>query len=831
MNDNLLDKFTGHFKQILIRAQNVAWQKGAQNIEPLHLLYALLEQKGSIATEILAKQNLKTADLQLNLNEPLTADKLLATNPWDLPQPNEASQHIIEQAVKVAYEFGHKYVGSEHLLSSLINNNDRNVQAIFLRYTIDVHKIGQQLELILRGASKFSSWQQEQGDTRDLENRLMGDNLNNQESILEQFTTDLTTKETQEKIDPVIGRAAEIERLIQILSRRTKNNPILLGDAGVGKTAIIEGLAKKIVAGEVPDVLLDKKIICLDLSAVIAGTMYRGEFESRLKKIIDEVKNNPQYILFIDEIHNIIGAGATSGSLDAANILKPALARGQLRCIGATTREEYKKFIENDKALERRFQPIIVEEASETETLEILRGIQKNYETYHRVNFTPEALETSIALSQRYMPDKKLPDKAIDLLDEAASSLRVAKEKNKSIKIIRDLEHQLEGIRQAKKTAILAENFASAINLKDQEEIITQELQSLRTNQTREKTNILGIITAERIAAIVARATGIPVTEILQSERRKLLHLEKYLQKELFGQEDALKIVADTIRRARAGLSDPNRPLASFIFMGPSGVGKTETARLLARLLFDNPNALIRVDMSEFAESFNASKLIGAPAGYVGYKDVNVLTDAVKAKPYSIVLFDEIEKAHPDIFNLLLQVLEDGRLTDAAGRIINFRNTIIIMTSNIGLDQFNAQAALGFEASEQQEQSAEAKFEQTSEQIRQSLHDYFRPEFLNRIDKVVVFKPLTKSAAKKIIQAEIEKLRAKLASRQITFDLDAGTINYLANEGFKVEEGARSLKRFFQEHITNVLAEQILGAETSHHFQANIQDKRIVVTQ
>ena len=831
MNDNLLEKFTGHFKQILIRAQNVAWQKGSQHIEPLHLLYALLEQKGSIAAEILTKQNLKTADLQLNINEPLTTDKLLSTNPWDLPQPNEASQHIIEQAVKIAFEFGHKYVGSEHLLSSLINNNDRTVQAIFLRYTIDVQKIAQQLELILRGASKFSSWQQEQSDPHDLEHRLMGEGNGSPESILEQFTTDLTSKEAQEKIDPVIGRAPEIERLIQILSRRTKNNPILLGDAGVGKTAIIEGLAKKIVAGEVPDVLLDKKIVSLDLSAVLAGTMYRGEFESRLKKIVDEVRNNPHIILFIDEIHNIIGAGATSGSLDAANILKPALARGQLRCIGATTREEYRKFIENDKALERRFQAIMVEEASESETLEILRGIQKNYETYHRVNFTPEALETSIVLSQRYMPEKKLPDKAIDLLDEAASSLRVAKEKNKSIKIIRDLEQRLHGIRQAKRQAINEENFANAISLKDQEEIVTQELQALRASQNQEKTNILGIITAERIADIVARATGIPVTEILQTERKKLLHLERYLQKEIYGQDEALKIVANTIRRARAGLSDPNRPLASFIFMGPTGVGKTETAKLLARLLFDNPNALIRIDMSEFSESFNASKLIGAPAGYVGYKDTNVLTDAVKAKPYSIVLFDEIEKAHPDIFNLLLQVLEDGRLTDASGRIINFRNTIIVMTSNIGLEQFNAQAALGFEAAEEMIETVEEKFAKTSDQIKRSLHDYFRPEFLNRIDKVIVFKPLSKSAAKKIVQAEIEKLRAKLASRQITFDLDTASINHIINEGFVVDEGARSLKRYFQERITNVLAEQILSSETSKHFQANLKDKQIVVTQ
>ncbi len=828
MLDNLLDKFTTHFKQILIRAQNVAWQKGSDAIEPMHLLFALLQQKGSIAAEILSKQNLRPDDLQLNMTAPLNTDRLLSTNPWDLPQPNEASQSIIEQAVKTAYEYNHKYIGSEHLLASLINHSNREVQSIFLRFNVDVKKISQQLELILRGTTKFTTFQPNANPQEMLDGNFSDGAP--RETALEQFTIDLTSPEAQSKIDPVIGRALEIERLIQILSRRTKNNPVLLGDAGVGKTAIIEGLAKKIYLGDVPDVLLDKKILNLDLSSVLAGTMYRGEFEARLKQIVEEVTSNSNIILFIDEIHNLIGAGSTSGSMDAANILKPALARGQLRCVGATTREEYKKFIESDKALERRFQPIYIEEASESETLEILKGIQSNYETYHRVNFTPEALETSIVLSQRYMPDKKLPDKAIDLLDEAASSLKVAKEKNRYSKMMRELETKLAGIKKAKRQAIIDEQYTTAISFKDQEEIIIQELQQLQISQSKEKISILGIITAERIAEIVAKATGIPVTDILQTEKRKLLQLEKYLQREIVGQEEALKQISEAIRRARAGLGDPNRPLASFIFLGPTGVGKTATAKLLAQLMFDSPNNLIKIDMSEYNESFNVSKLIGAPAGYVGYKDANVLTDAVKSKPYCVILLDEIEKAHPEVFNLLLPVLEEGRLTDAAGRTVNFRNTIIIMTSNIGLDQFNAQAAVGFESEETALQSAEEKFAKISQGIKQSLHDYFRPEFLNRIDKVVIFKPLTKSVAKKIIARECELLNQRLLAKGRKINLDVATVNYLVNRGFNVDEGARSLKRFFQEKVTNQLAEAILKDEVASEFTTTIKDQQIILT-
>jgi ATP-dependent Clp protease ATP-binding subunit ClpC len=828
MLDNLLDKFTTHFKQILIRAQNVAWQKGSDAIEPVHLLFALLQQKGSIAAEILSKQNLQADDLQMNMVAPLNTEHLLSTNPWDLPQPNETSQSIIEQAVKTAYEYNHKYIGSEHLLASLINNSNRDVQSIFLRFNVDVKKISQQLELILRGTAKFTSFQPAANPQEMLDSSYSDGNQ--RETALEQFTVDLTSPEAQSKIDPVIGRAQEIERLIQILSRRTKNNPVLLGDAGVGKTAIIEGLAKKIALGDVPDVLLDKKILNLDLSSVLAGTMYRGEFEARLKQIVEEVTSNPNIILFIDEIHNLIGAGSTSGSMDAANILKPALARGQLRCVGATTREEYKKFIESDKALERRFQPIYIEEASESETLEILKGIQTNYETYHRVNFTPEALETSITLSQRYMPDKKLPDKAIDLLDEAASSLKVAKEKNRYSKTMRELETKLAGIKAAKRQAIIDEQYTAAISFKDQEEIIIQELQQLRVSQSKEKISVLGIITAERIAEIVAKATGIPVTDILQTEKKKLLQLEKYLQREIVGQDDALKDVGEAIRRARAGLGDPNRPLASFIFLGPTGVGKTATAKLLAQLMFDSPNNLIKIDMSEYNESFNVSKLIGAPAGYVGYKDANVLTDAVKSKPYSVILLDEIEKAHPEVFNLLLPVLEEGRLTDAAGRTVNFRNTIIIMTSNIGLNQFNAQAAVGFESEETEAQTAEKKYAKISQDIKQSLHDYFRPEFLNRIDKIVIFRPLTKTVAKKIIARECELLNQRLADKGRSIRLDPATVNYLVHRGFNVDEGARSLKRFFQEKITNQLAEAILKDEAVGEFTASMKDHQIILS-
>jgi ATP-dependent Clp protease ATP-binding subunit ClpC len=666
--------------------------------------------------------------------------------------------------------------------------------------------LNQQLDLVLKSTSRFNHMHADALDAKGDIDALIDQN-GQQPSMLDLFSTNLTSDTVQKNIDPVIGRKDEINRLIQILSRRTKNNPVLLGDPGVGKTAIIEGLAKKILHGEVPDVLAEKKILSLDLSAIVAGTMYRGEFENRLKQIIDEVKQDENIILFIDEIHNIIGTGSSAGSLDAANILKPALARGQLRCIGATTHEEYKKFIESDKALERRFQVVMVDEASEDETFEILKGIKENYEHYHAVGITEDALRAAVSLSKRYLPDKKFPDKAIDLIDEAASHTKVARKFSTQTKRIKELERSLKSIQETKRNYILNENYTQALNIKDQEDIVLQELNALKAVKEKNKPELVGEITAHDIASVVSQATGIPLSEIEASEKKQLTNLERYLQKHLFGQNEAIARVAETIRRSRSGLSDPRKPLGSFMFLGPSGVGKTEMARLLSRMLFNRDNALIRIDMSEFAERFNVSKLIGAPAGYVGYKEGNQLTDAVRKKPYSVILFDEIEKAHPDVFNLLLPVLEDGYLTDATGKQVNFRNTIIIMTSNIGLKEFTNQATVGFSLDDG---THNFKRQEMQEYIMRSLKDHFRPEFLNRLDNIVIFDPLTEATAKKIVQRELKEVEERLSLRGQRLAIDQGVVKRLVAE-FKPQEGARSLKRAVQRLVIDQLAEKLLS--------------------
>ncbi len=826
MTDNLLDKFTSHFKRILIQAQNIAWQEESGAIEPVHLLEAMLQQQGSIGVELMQKQNINVKNvifrsperLNINVRTERVADF------WNMPQPSPKSQRIIEYAVRTSYEYRHKYVGSEHLLIGLVKLADTKLRDIFSKHSLNTVALLEQLDTVLRSTARFNSLQPEHEGRGDTDTVI---EEGGRSSTLELYTTNLTNEKIQKTIDPVIGRKAEIDRLIQILSRRTKNNPILLGDPGVGKTAIIEGLAKKILQGDVPDVLMNKRILTLDLSAVVAGTMYRGEFENRLKQIIDEVKQDENIILFIDEIHNIIGTGSSAGSLDAANILKPALSRGQLRCIGATTHEEYKKFIENDKALERRFQVIMIDEVSEAETMDILRGVKANYENYHNVIITEEAMQAAIGLSQRYIPDKKLPDKAIDLIDEAASRIKVSKKFNAHTRRIHELERSIKSVQETKRELILNENYTQALNIKEQEDIILQELNELKAVKSRNGTKPIGIISGLSIATVVSQATHIPLDEIIATEKKQLVNLEQQLNKRIFGQSKAIGIVAETIRRSRSGLSDPRKPLGSFMFLGPSGVGKTEMARMLSRLLFNREDALIRIDMSEYAERFNVSKLIGAPAGYVGYKDANTLTDAVRKRPYSVVLFDEIEKAHPDVFNLLLPVLEDGYLTDAGGKRINFKNTIIIMTSNIGLREFTNQAHVGFQLDENQQL---ADFNQLQEHIHKSLKEHFRPEFLNRLDNIVIFNPLTATVARKIIQRELEDVQRRLSTRKQSIKFDP-TVPTLLLTYFQPNEGARSLKRAVQEHIVNPLAHKLLSGEITRKkatINATIKQKEII---
>ena len=827
---NLIEKFSNNFKNTLISAYKLAAELNQAEIKPKHLLYGLLKQKGSIGTEVLTKTNINSEKIRQFVEK----DK--KSNNQTTPHLSLRVKRAIEKAIIIANSNEHKYIGTEHLLAALLEIKDDDLEKIFVQNKVNTKSIKQKIPIVLRGTSKFPDLTENFNLTDDIDLESIPEDFKMPEAplspfgkgpLLEFFATNLTNPTIQQKIDPVIAREEEIDRLIQILCRRTKNNPVLLGDPGVGKTAIVEGLAKKIINHQVPDVLINKKIMALDLGLLIAGTMYRGEFESRLKQIIDEVKQNSDLILFIDELHTIIGAGAASGSLDAANILKPALARGDIRCIGATTLEEYKKHIEKDAALERRFQSIIVNEPSTQTTVEILKGIKKNYENYHQVEITPQAIEAAVSLSNRYLQEKFLPDKAIDLIDEAASKVKVNQKSDGLLKKIQETEDGLEFIVKEKQRAIMTEKFDQAINLKNQEEKLATRLDKLRKKQQAKGKIILGKITNQQIAEMVSKITGIPLQELISQERKKIINLEKILSQKIIGQDEAIKTISESIRRSRAGLSPENRPLASFIFLGPSGVGKTELAKVLAQTIFQDKEALVRIDMSEFSERFNISKLIGAPAGYIGYREANKFTDQVRKKPYSIVLFDEIEKAHPDIFNLLLQILEDGHLTDAVGKKINFKNTIIIMTSNIGLENLNRQVIWGFENSKQQE----IKYEEIKNQVLKDLKNKFKPEFLNRVDKTIVFKSLDIKSIEKIIRLQIEELNQRLAEQNLKLGLSSGAIKFLAQKSYLPQQGARAVRRNIQELIENLLAEQILqgGFKNTDSIKAKIKNKKIVL--
>lgn len=818
---NILNKFTYHFKRVLINAQNLALAKKNTEIEPEDLLVSLFTTKGALGSDILLKHNVKI-DLG-NPNNSIDFEIVATVDPKYLPQPSTLAQRVIERAVVAAYKFQHKYVGTEHLLYGFMDTADENIAVILQKANINSQNLKQHLNMVLKSNNKFNDLSAEENTVKDLD--ALFDENTPEPNPLDIYTINLTSAEVQKDIDPVIGRQKELDRLIEILSRRTKNNPVLLGDAGVGKTAIIEGLAKRILEGQVPDVLLNKTILNLDLSALIAGTMYRGEFENRLKQVINEIKNNPNIIIFIDELHTIMGAGATAGSLDAANILKPALARGYLRCIGATTFEEYKKHIETDRALERRFQSVVINESSEKETLEILKGLKKNYEKFHQVNIKDEALEAAVVLSKRFLPDKKLPDKAIDLIDEASARLKVRQTKRSLAKEIRKLEEQAQNCQSNKRQAILAEDYLAALKYRDEEEIILTQLVNLQAQEDKQKQSSLGEITSIDIAEIISEMSQVPVGDLTDTDQQNLIQLEEKIGRYVFGQESALQIIAQTIRQAKAGLTDKNKPLASFMFLGPSGVGKTETAKQLANFVFGGKHNLLRIDMSEFSESFNISKLIGSPAGYVGYREGNKLTDTIKNKPYTLILFDEIEKAHPDIFNLLLPILEEGELTDATGRTINFRNCVIIMTSNIGLPEFNHEAVMGFDLGSENN----SQFKQVSSKILSSLSKHFPPEFINRLNGAVVFDPISKEAANKIIKQEIKQLSQTLSGQDIKLTIPTSVTNKLLHLAPEyIQTGARGLKKIIDQELANPIAKILLSKKTKN-IRASLIKEKIVL--
>ncbi|MBI3115558.1 MAG: ATP-dependent Clp protease ATP-binding subunit [Candidatus Kerfeldbacteria bacterium] len=818
MRPPILNKFTTNLKNTLSRAADLALELRAKLIAPDHLLLALAEQRGGIAYEVLSKSDLRAGALRAYIEEHQDYASRIDDEGFNLADVkfSPLAKQALEKGVLIANKFQHKYVGTEHLLFGLLEIDDADFQQLLTENHIPANETKRHLEVVMKSTSKFPDLTGFfQPGTKELEKETVGGPRRGQGTpALDFFSHDLTDEKQQATIDPVVGRQDEIDRLVHILSRRTKNNPVLIGDPGVGKTAIVEGLAKKIMEGDVPEVLQGKRILALDLGLVVAGTMYRGEFESRLKQVIDEITASPDIILFIDELHTIIGAGSASGSMDAANLLKPALAKGQIRCIGATTYDEYRKHIESDPALERRFQPIAVDEPTVEETVSILKGLRPNYEQYHRVRISDEAIDAAATLSDRYVQDRFLPDKAIDLIDEAASKAKIRKKPVGAVQEIRGLKRAIEKLEEKKQHAVNEEQFERALAVKAESDLLSERLERLATKRAGAQQAISGSIGKQDVAEVVSRITGVPLSELVREERERLMHLEKRLATRIVGQEEAIKSLADSIRRSRVGLQNPNRPIGSFIFLGPSGVGKTETAKAIAELVFEDPEALIRIDMSEFGESFTVSKLIGAPAGYVGYKESGKLTEAVRRRPYSVVLFDEIEKAHPDVFNVLLQVLEDGHLTDATGKKINFKNTVIVLTSNIGLQNLNQVAALGFNADDDEEmQKVEERYEHVREAVLDDLSRQFRPEFLNRIDKTIVFKPLTLPEVEQIVDLELQALMHQLKREDLKLRVTRAARAHLAREGFNPDQGARALRRLIQETIGNPLAERLLAGK------------------
>jgi len=826
----IFQKLTTHSKKALKTAFDFALSCGHKTVTPQHLLYGLSRQTGSIANQILTKVKIKEADIEASLTKNYALHQTVT-------QIGLASstKKILEKSFLIASLNQHQYIGTEHLLASILAVKDDLTINFFQEKNLDLNDLQKQVDIILNSTSKFPDLTGELNyfEDKDFDYRpaLHQTNLN-QPSILDLFATNLTDATIQKKIDPVIGREEEINRLVQILSRRNKNNPLLLGDPGVGKTAIVEGLAKKILQAEVPEILAGKKIYTLDLSLVVAGTSFRGEFENRLKQIIAEIKKNPDLILFIDEIHNLIGVGSATGSMDAANILKPALARGEIRCIGATTLEDYKKYIESDPALERRFQPITINETSVQKTINILQGVRENYEIFHQVKINDEALAAAAELAERYITDRFLPDKAIDLIDEAAAAIRIKQSARPKILEIENLEKQLKATAQKKEESVAQEKFNLALKYRDQEKNFSGQLKELKNKYLQTKQRPLEEITKKEIAAVIAKMTGIPLNDLMMEEKNRLLGLEKILAQKIINQAEAIRSVAEFIRRSRTGIANANRPIGSFIFLGPSGVGKTELAKVLAETVFGSQRSLIRIDMSEFAESFNISKLIGAPAGYVGYREGAKLTDSVKRQPYSVVLFDEIEKAHPQVFSLLLQILEDGFLTDATGKKINFRNTIIIMTSNLGSNNFNRQAALGFQAqTDGQKPELEKNWQEVEQGVLKQLKEKFPPEFLSRVDKTVVFKPLDLKTMIKIGELQLAELAKRLTQQGLKIKIEPAVAKIIAKISYTPESGGRSIRQKIQELIESKIADKILTAKKAktEKITVKVKNNQIIV--
>ena len=791
-----MERFTQRARRVLSLAHQEAERMRQNYIGTEHLLLGLIREDGGVAGRVLRELGLEIERVQ-EIVERLTGTGSSPGGKLDL---SPGTQQVLEYAVDEARRLGHHYIGTEHLLLGLVRYGEGVANDVLKKLGVTPEQIRRQTRRVLQ---ESSSSRRSSGEGKSSPQEKQ----HQKTPLIDQLAIDLTTLAEEGKLDPVVGRIMEIERVIQILARRTKNNPALVGEPGVGKTAIVEGLAQRILEGDVPAPLLNKRVLQLDVGSLVAGTMYRGQFEERLKRVIDELKAS-EAILFIDELHMLVGAGAAGSSVDAANILKPALSRGELQVIGATTHDEYRKHIESDAALERRFQPVQVEEPNVDETIEILRGVRPAYEEHHRLSISDDALDAAAQLSSRYVPDRFLPDKAIDLIDESSSRVRMYK--SPAARTAKELIGQIKESRRNHALALEDGRYEDAQEILERQEAYESQLERLQSAWDRSSSPV---VTAEDIAEVVSMWTGVPVMQIAQEESARLLKMEEELRQHIVGQEEAIEAISKAVRRARAGLKDPRRPIGSFIFLGPTGVGKTELTKALARFLFGSEDALIHLDMSEFMERHSVSRLVGAPPGYVGYEESGQLTEALRRRPYSIVVFDEIEKAHPEAHNLLLQIMEEGHLSDARGRKVDFRNALVVMTSNVGADMIKRQTSIGFDVKRDQELEEHLAYQEMRKKLLESLKRVFRPEFINRVDGVIVFRALSKESIREIVQLELDKVSLRLEEHAIVIKITPAALDLFVEMGYDPEMGARPLRRVLQQNIEDTLSDSLLSGE------------------